>query len=427
MLSGRTPRRPRASSTGQRSTTGSRRSRPSARPSSFTPSCACPIWAATTENQTYNGQPISCNYTKVGNPRACYPMKDLDADGTGPDAIWRKAVAEIGAHVHQNLPAGTAITWTLWDEIYRSTTLIDPSMLPAGTNEMSWEGTFAQLVRAYEDASCLLNGHTQHITATGETCDEVLASVGLKAPVAPGSLLLSPGGSGGTLGFSVVQQFLYCNAGAPFTSCTTGQAGRNAIDALNFEHYVFKSDPLEEALAYYVTSIRGILAKEDQGLAVYSSEGGYGSSYPADTEGPEKDSYIARYYLMLASEGVTYGVWYAYDEPAAGGLFDPSMGKLVGGATGWQTVYDWVVGSTATNPCANTQGSLYACGLTLADGKKALALWDSKGGACTATSCPTSPVTVPAGGYTTYEDVTGTTVNIDGTTVPVGLSPILLR
>jgi hypothetical protein len=215
-----------------------------------------PDWAATQTDQYFDGAPITCNYSQYpsGGVRNCYPPNDVAEDGGGPDLIFRTAVAAIGGHIAQKLPTGTHLYWTLWDEIYRSTTLISPSALPEsiGKGQMSWEGTYPQLVRVFQDASCILNGNVKEVLATGETCAAVQKSVGLDGPVAPTSMVLSPGGSASyePFSFSVIQQFLYCNVGADagLAPCAAGQGGASAVDGINFEQYVYGTDSVEASL-----------------------------------------------------------------------------------------------------------------------------------------------------------------------------------
>jgi hypothetical protein len=128
----------------------------------------------------------------------------------------------------------------------------------------------------------------------------------------------------------------------------------------------------------------------------------------------------------MASSPITHGVWYAYDEPTEGGLFDPTTGQLLAGAAAWSAVNAWIVGSTIVTPCAATgTGMLWSCGLRLANGENALAIWDASS-TCSGSSCTTSMVAVPAGGYTHYRDLAaGVTASAAGT-VPVSLAPILL-
>ncbi|HUB06969.1 MAG TPA: hypothetical protein VMB50_08210 [Myxococcales bacterium] len=412
-----------------------------------------PQWAATAQDQYLpDGGSISCNYDKdLGGPRQCYPMSDVAWDGGGADHIWRNAVAQIGAHIYQALPPGTPLYWTLWDEIYRSSTLLQASAITPETadGEMSWEGSFEELVRVYQDASCILNGHTQTILATGESCAQVLASVGLSAPVAPGSFVLSPAGSAvPPVGFSVVRQFLYCDLppDAGLEPCSTGSAGAEAVDGINFEFYLYCSDlngsgaascasknpkgggdvSFEEAFAYYEQNIAAALEPAEKAKPLFSAEGGWGKSIPAGADGPLRAAYLGRYYLLAASAGLGHALWYAYDIPSTGGLYDPSASQPLAGATAWSTVVGWLGGATLTAPCAKASGSYWTCGLRLADGSNALALWDSAS-TCDPSGCSTTQISAPAGSWSHYLDLAGDPpIAIQGGMVPASLQPILL-
>jgi len=407
-----------------------------------------PSWAATTADQ-YNPSnggdagPITCNYdTDVGGTRQCYPMKDLAWDGGGPDLLWRTAVAKIGAHIYQGLPPGTPLYWGLWDEIARSTTLTTdlPPCQPGDDCTRAWEGSFDQLLRAYQDASCLLNGRAQKVLATGETCAQVQQTVGLSGPVAPGSYLMAPSAVAGPNGFSVVQQFLYCNvpADAGIAPCSNGNAGAQLVDGLNVELYIKENglkagqaepNPVESSFADYFQLIgdAGYFEPSELAKPLISSEGSWGSSIQPDAGfGPYREAFIARYYLMAATYGVVSATWYAFDEPAIGGLYDPKAGVPLDGAAGWSGIYGWLAGATLTTPCANVAQSYWTCGLTLADGTPALVAWDV-GSTCDSTACTSTPVPVPAGGgYLYYRDLEGNKTAITGGKVPLSLQPILL-
>ena len=67
-----------------------------------------------------------------------------------------------------------------------------------------------------------------------------------------------------------------------------------------------------------------------------------------------------------------------------------------------------------TSPCTSA-GTVYTCGMTLANGSQALAVWNTTG----------SSAFVPPGTYTKYEDLAGNTAAIGGP-LTISTQPILL-
>jgi len=131
---------------------------------------------------------------------------------------------------------------------------------------------------------------------------------------------------------------------------------------------------------------------------------------PAGTRG----AYIARYHLLMWSQGARRVYWYRYDDAGYG----PIM-QYADAVTAYVQTENWMIGSTMTAACTPS-GTVYTCGLTLANGKQALAVWDTAG---------SSTYTIGAGLYADYRDLTGGTTSISGgaTTVAIGIQPILLE
>jgi hypothetical protein len=136
-----------------------------------------------------------------------------------------------------------------------------------------------------------------------------------------------------------------------------------------------------------------------------------GSGIPA---AGTRGAYIARYHLLLLSQGVSRVYWYRYDDPQYG----PIM-QYPDAVTAYVQTENWMVGSTMTKPCT-ASGTVYTCGLTLANGKQAVAVWNTAG---------SSTYSIGTGVYGDYRDLAGGTTSISAgaTTVSVGIQPILLE
>jgi hypothetical protein len=198
------------------------------------------------------------------------------------------------------------------------------------------------------------------------------------------------------------------------------------FDGINFEQYVYGTHSVEGSLDTYLSRISGLLQADERAKPLFSSEGSWGKSLDAPDGGVAneayRDSYVARYYLVLASHHVTYAVWYAYDEPSIGGLYDPATHESLPGASAWKAVYSWLVGSRVTAPCAVVRGTTWGCSLTLSGGEQALAVWDSAA-TCSGAVCETQAVLVPKGSFTHFRSLDGSVSAITGSTIRWAYSP----
>src|SRR5580698_264638 len=102
-----------------------------------------PPWA------TSNPSDTTCHYTTAtsggGNGECDAPM-DLNADGTGANAIWKAWITAIASHVNSPTYLQTHAHikyWEIWNE---------------PDTQWYWNGTFAQLARLTEDANCIITG-----------------------------------------------------------------------------------------------------------------------------------------------------------------------------------------------------------------------------------------------------------------------------
>jgi hypothetical protein len=403
-----------------------------------------PPWAAGNSNDK---QPCDNVQGKIF-PHNCDPPPDLNPDGTGTDQTWRNWVAAIATHVNKLDPDKYAHIeyWEPWNEFYRSDTL------QPGYHEtpISWHGTYAQMVRITQDLNCIVTGRIQAITTnSNETCDHVLASVGLTAPVDSSAKVVSPSGCAneGFFSFATEQNYLYCNDNPPTSAyCTTGRAGADAVDIINIHGYTGR-EPVERSLQTWANKVKNGLQSQELGKPLILGEGSFGDpAKPGNgfTDLQSQASVVARYSLMARSLGVSTEYWYGYEteREAVGsggigtlvmpdgyqGCNDPN-GCILPSGTAWQQTYDWMVGATMSMPCSS-QGSVWTCSFTRTNpsGYQAEATWDNSATYyCDGNgNCPTHSVGVSAV-YTQYRDLAGNIARIANNAVPIGLLPILLE
>jgi hypothetical protein len=126
------------------------------------------------------------------------------------------------------------------------------------------------------------------------------------------------------------------------------------------------------------------------------------------------ERFVAVDHILHWSTGISRMYWYEWD-------YDRPTYRLkdTPAATAYRQVYKWMVGATMS-PClisgADVYKATYSCDL-VRGAVKTRAVWDAAG---------PSSYTVPTG-YASYEDLSGNSQAIDGTTVAIGLKPILLK
>jgi hypothetical protein len=128
----------------------------------------------------------------------------------------------------------------------------------------------------------------------------------------------------------------------------------------------------------------------------------------------DRVAFLARAYLYFWSQGVARSYWYAYDNASWGQLFNGT--SLTASGVAYQQVYNWMVGSTMTTPCATQSGTIWTCTLTRPNGYQALAVWNTAG----------SSTYTPPTQYTQYKDLAGATRPFTGS-MTIGIEPILLE
>ena len=396
----------------------------------------------------------SCN----GGSGECAPPVDLNSDGSGTNQAWVNWVASVAAHANgmDGLSSGCANGgnyrschayikyWEIWNE-------------PDSTG--FWTGSFSQLVRMAEDARCIIKGQgTVHnyITA-GNTvdCSKTTYNYGYD----PNAMMLTPSYHAPKTPLNMARNYLFCagtginESGKPSTDCNTAapNAGWNAADIINFHmkpgNSMDSSNPynafLETTMASWVgkpsdcvtCSIEGMLGNNagSSGTGgvtkpLWNDEAGFSAnnweSPFDDSNGTMQGSYIARIYLYSAS--LTYVAatnWYDYNA-SKGGLGSTDANNA------FMQVYSWMLG--ATYPVCSTSGAtnqIYTCTFTLANGAAAEAIWDTSQ-SCTGASgsgtCTYSTQTVGSG-WANSINLQGVSTPMIGTTLSVGIQPILLE
>ena len=400
-----------------------------------------PLWGVDLNSDPTGLNGTDCNYYIAGSPKPtrgpgqCLPPVDLNPDGSGADQIWKNWVTAIATrtntpsylqtHAHINY-------WEPWNEYYRSSVL-RPNLI---SNNLSFEGTYAQLVRLTEDMRCTITGkgtiHNYPQAGQSAPCSAT--------PIDSKAVIVSPSGSASfQQGLDVVQNFLYCSgtgahAPAAGSYCTAGSAGSEAVDVINFHLYADTITP-ETVAGIYVPNARAILQPADLKKPMINGEGSWSNpAKPGDlwADPYAQAGFIPRFFALYWSAGLTMNMWYSYDT-IVGELFNAPSGQLNRPvAPAWTETNKWLVGAMPDNNpfCANS-GTVYTCDFKEADGKAAELVWDAQYGQnCSEMSnpeiCGNTPYNVPGKFNQDWIDVSGAKHGATNV-VTIGANPILLE
>jgi hypothetical protein len=381
---------------------------------------------------------------------SCVLPPDINADGSGANAIWDNWVENIATHVNNSTWLQTHAHikyWEPWNEVFVDNTINPPSA------QDSVIATYAQLLRLTEDTRCLITGtgtiHNFPSADTSTSCSSYLSSLGLATVDSGAQIVMS---SGSPHSGQVNQNLLYCNDSpvndlGSTTSCTWSGGLNwmsNAVDIINFHLYVTDEEPEQDlpsgSVNNWIVKIKNSLSAADQMKPLWNGEGSCG--IPANPTFPDhiwnddysRAAFVPRYVALLWSAGVKENFWYTYD--ASCPLWNGS--SLTPAGMAWENTYTALLGATpVNNPFCSNVGTIWTCPFVGANGQAAELVWDAQYGPggttapadCTTASnpliCGDTSYTVPAAYGNGWVDIEGT-VHPFQVTVTVGAVPILV-
>jgi len=325
-----------------------------------------PQWASSNPNDPTCGPP-------GWGSGECDPPKDLNADGTGPDQIWKNWVAAIAAH-----SAGRIKYWEIWNEPH---------------NAYYWNGTVAQLVRMAKDARSVILSFD------------------------PQAVMLTPPIYG-------PWQALYFAAG-----------GAQYADVITYHGYIYKAVcgvyPKASDELKLIGNVRSVMATYGQsGKPLWDTEVSWGYTSATCFYDPDLQSaFLAQLLLLHQSAAIQRVFWYMYNNQISGTLWtqnsDPHHrnypGTLHKPGIAYEQVYKWMVGATMNGQCA-VSGTTWTCNFNRSGGYIAEAIWDTSQ-TCHKGVCGTIKYGVGSE-YTNYLSLNGSKTSITGGQVPIGAKPI---
>jgi hypothetical protein len=271
------------------------------------------------------------------------------------ESYWTNFVTAVVTHSKGKIHA-----YELWNEFN------DPNY---------WSGHMDQMVRMSVDAAAIIHR------------------------IDPSALVLSPSVTNTTQGYGVLKQYL-------------SQLPPGTIDAIAVHSYTGGAWP-EDAVAAEMKAVRSARPPAYANTPIWSTEGGWGLNSQFSQNASDQRAFVARYDLLMLSQGAVRNYWYAYPNTQWGTLWNGSALTPAGTATG--TVNSWLSGGVLTG-CSTSDGNLWTCNLTTSTGQKARIVWATKWAVWYSTA-----------GYGTVKTLDGGSTQASGwiqvTSEPVLLSP----
>jgi hypothetical protein len=401
-----------------------------------------PTWASASPNDS-----TSCHDTgtKSGQGNGeCYPPYDLNADGSGENAIWKDWITQVATHSndHNYLYGSTKHAHIRYYEIWN-----EPDGTCNSTSQCFFKGSFAQLARLTEDARCIILGSEGGMNVIHDKGDGTATPCSATAIDTTALIVMSSTHAKDGQSIEYTQNELYCSSTSDLTGNRAYQlpcpnpktATAAAIDVINVHmkpgnegtttsHCGPKGTSLcsvETGMQLYVASIQAVLQPLELLKPFWDGEASYcpmGFTDSNCTSYGNKDlaaSFFPRFYLINWSLGISGAAFYDWDELTS------QAGTQ--GETSMQQTINWLGGSTLTTPCTAT-GTVWSCTITKAGVQYGI-IWDSSQ-TCTGTSgnCTTKAQTM-ASSWGHYQDMTSASTPslLPGSkSIQLGIKPVLL-
>jgi polysaccharide biosynthesis protein PslG len=193
------------------------------------------------------------------------------------------------------------------------------------------------------------------------------------------------------------------------------EGGGDYADIMSFHGYC---NSKAESIHSIISQYRSVIAAHGQSSKpLWDTEGDWAGDSDDVLEGSaNRAAFMAKYYLLQWSDGVSRFVWYAYDGGTWGGLWDAATGSDPDAAA-YDIVEQWMTGASMTSGCAPDGSNTWSCTLSRAGGYRALVVWNSS---------KTLNYKAPEG-YTEVRDLMGNVNSLSGGSFQVGNSPVMIE
>jgi polysaccharide biosynthesis protein PslG len=213
----------------------------------------------------------------------------------------------------------------------------------------------------------------------------------------------------------VITPTVSASGGPAWLDAYLSKGGGDYADIISFHGYC---NDEAESIVPVVSRYQKVMAAHDQGSKpLWDTEADWAGDPDDVLEGiGNQAAFIAKFYLLQWSAGVSRFVWYAYDGGSWGGLWSPGPGAGPVVAS-YSIVQQWMLGASMTSGCMPDSSGTWSCALTRPGGYQALVLWNSD---------KTASYQVP-GQYTDLRDLTGNVRSLPRGNLEVGGNPVLVE
>lgn len=347
--------------------------------------------------------------TLTGGVTGCQAPPDDCATPQGSCQDWQDFITALVNHYN-----GVTAPHILYYEIWNEWNTVDP------TNGF-WSGTPAQLVALQTAACTIIHSTDQFSLVVAPSTVGDAANAGDPAPQQLNSYLapVSAGGAGGTScpgssnGFIDAVSF-HGNLGVmslnpyplPGEGCSQSGCNGTIVQIANSYREVMNNNGL-------------------QSTPLLDTEGGFESANITDPD--QRTAWLAQFYALQGglfnSDQLQLVSWFTWGTPGVAGNIETSSNTPDEAGIAYNQLYTWLFGRFPA-ACSQT-GTIWTCPLTGSSGYQAEILWDDSQ-TCSNGVCTTSTQSVPSWAAD-YRDLSGNMTQITGSTVPVGLKPILVE
>lgn len=174
----------------------------------------------------------------------------------------------------------------------------------------------------------------------------------------------------------------------------------------------YPAEPVEH-IQNEINAIKFVLTKYRSELPIWDTEGGYGKN--VELAGSQNQAnFLAKWYLMQLSEGISHAYWYQYDNSLWGTLRN-SSGSLTLAGQAYNKIASFVKTVTGATPCTFAN-NIYSCNFKTQSGTETEWIWADK----------TTSLTIPSQ-FTSATTLSGGRVVILNHKINVGLEPVWLQ
>ena len=205
-------------------------------------------------------------------------------------------------------------------------------------------------------------------------------------------------------------------SGPAWLSSYLSLGGGAYADIMSFHGY---SSQMAEDILPVIDRYQTVLAAHGQAdKPLWDTEADWSGDPSHVLQGTEqRAAFLAKYYILQWSHGVSRVIWYAYDGGEIwGGLWDRDAGLHPDGAA-YSVLRQWLLGASMPAPCQRDRAGTWTCKLARPGGYAGLLIWNSG-----------ASVNYPADAmYKNERSLGGRSDRLSGGSVPIGNRPILLE